>query len=76
MAISEVSSSMNQVNNFMSNQASQGVQNASSTNKDQDSAGPNEKIVKENNFVHGGQSDAAKVSFSSAALSKNSIIAN
>ena len=73
MGVSAISESMNQVNSFMSSQASQGVQNASSSGE---KAAPtaNEKIVRENNIVHGGKSDAFKVSFSSAALSKNNIL--
>ncbi|MBF0380451.1 MAG: hypothetical protein HQL69_05495 [Magnetococcales bacterium] len=75
MNIAAVSESMNQVISFMSNQASQGLQNASSNSEPQTPTS-NEKIVRENNIIHGGNSDAFKVSFSSAALSKNSIIAN
>ncbi|MBF0444272.1 MAG: hypothetical protein HQL68_01680 [Magnetococcales bacterium] len=75
MGISAIGESMNQVISFMSNQASKGVQNASDTGEKEQPAG-NEKIVRENNIVHGGQSDAFKVSFTSASLSKNSILAN
>jgi hypothetical protein len=71
MAVSEVSSSMNQVNSFMSNQAVQGFQNA--TSPGQNSDGIKSGVIR-GGVVHGGQNDAAKVSFSSAALSMNSIL--
>ncbi|MBF0193082.1 MAG: hypothetical protein HQL71_00935 [Magnetococcales bacterium] len=73
MGVSAIGESMNQVISFMSNQASKGVQKASSS-AEPTTPTVNEKIVRENNIVHGGQSDAFKVSFSSAALSKNNIL--
>ena len=73
MAVSTVNALMNQVNSFMSNQATQGVQQASGQNQGQgndNSSG----VIKDNSIVHSGKSDAFKVSFSSEALNKHDIL--
>ncbi|MBF0454903.1 MAG: hypothetical protein HQL72_08845 [Magnetococcales bacterium] len=73
MAVSNVNALMNQVTSFMSNQASQGVQQASSQNKEEGN-NPSGGVVRSNSIVHSGKSEAFKVSFTSAALSKHSVL--
>jgi hypothetical protein len=73
MDVSKISAAMSQVSSFMSDKTSQGVLAAPSSDQSEGSANTS-AVTKESSILSGGNSDAFKVSFSSAALSKNSIL--